>query len=531
MRDNQCFGRARPWKLAESHPPPEQPRGHGSTLRGRPRQQRGPRPDRLGHVGRLDRPAATSPSAFARPRPGAGSSTSSPSPTSTPTAGSTCWASPRRAARAGARAREQSLPLAGHPAPGREGLRRRPDQLVRPRRRGRGPGRPARSEAGDQRADRPFRPGRSAQVRRRPDRLAQRDRRRRSSTRRPTRSSSPSSGSRAPARSCSPSTAPPCASSPTSSGGRRWASASTHRTRPALAQTEDWVKIRGDQLAPRDGVYDVRITAELWETHYWDHVSLMVVDHPSGTEVFVDERFARQPPPLAVHADRAAASRRLRPGRSGPRRDSKTSPPATAATWTASAAASTRGSRATTGSRSSSATTCRATGRSGWWRTAGFIPPTARSTSPSVRAGEPSRRAWSWKSRPPDGGWTVARADLGFPAGKNKTILVDLDGIFRPRRPPPVPAPDEPGNLLGFARRRRRPRPRRRSKTQRLAPQSAELRLRGYSLMTQADASSPELPRLRHAHRHGPALARPDRLLHPVRRRPRAARRRSTIAT
>ena len=69
-----------------------------------------------------------------------------------------------------------------------------------------------------------------------------------------------------------------------------------------VAQTEDWVKIRGDQLAPRDGSYDVRITAELWETHYWDHVALMVVDHPSGTEVFVDERFARRPPPLVVQA-------------------------------------------------------------------------------------------------------------------------------------------------------------------------------------------------------------------------------------
>src|SRR6201999_626549 len=58
-------------------------------------------------------------------------------------------------------------------------------------------------------------------------------------------------------------------------------------------QTEDWVKIRGDQLKARNGSYDVRITAELWETHYFDHVSLMVVDHPAGTEVFVDERFAQ----------------------------------------------------------------------------------------------------------------------------------------------------------------------------------------------------------------------------------------------
>ena len=49
-----------------------------------------------------------------------------------------------------------------------------------------------------------------------------------------------------------------------------------------VSQTEDWVRIAGDQLRPRDGVYDVRITAELWETHFFDHVSLLVVDHPGG---------------------------------------------------------------------------------------------------------------------------------------------------------------------------------------------------------------------------------------------------------
>jgi hypothetical protein len=67
-----------------------------------------------------------------------------------------------------------------------------------------------------------------------------------------------------------------------------------------VRQTEDWVKIRGDQLVARDGVYDVRITAELWETHFVDHVALMVVDHPGDEEVFVDERFARESPELAV---------------------------------------------------------------------------------------------------------------------------------------------------------------------------------------------------------------------------------------
>src|SRR5262249_26999154 len=69
-----------------------------------------------------------------------------------------------------------------------------------------------------------------------------------------------------------------------------------------VTQTEDWVKIRGDQLVARDGAYDVRITAELWETHFIDHVSLLVVDHPKDVDVFVDERFAREAPALAVRA-------------------------------------------------------------------------------------------------------------------------------------------------------------------------------------------------------------------------------------
>jgi hypothetical protein len=76
-----------------------------------------------------------------------------------------------------------------------------------------------------------------------------------------------------------------------------------------VTQTEDWVKIRGDQLAAKDGYYDVRITAELWETHFFDHVSLMVVDRPIDVEVFVDERFsAARPPALAVQAVRGLRS-------------------------------------------------------------------------------------------------------------------------------------------------------------------------------------------------------------------------------
>ena len=59
-----------------------------------------------------------------------------------------------------------------------------------------------------------------------------------------------------------------------------------------IAATEEWYKIGRDQLAPHDGYYDLRITGELWETYYYDYLALMAVDHPAGTEIFTDERFA-----------------------------------------------------------------------------------------------------------------------------------------------------------------------------------------------------------------------------------------------
>jgi Tfp pilus assembly protein PilF len=69
-----------------------------------------------------------------------------------------------------------------------------------------------------------------------------------------------------------------------------------------IAATEEWYRIRRDQLLPRDGFYDLRFTAELWEVYYYDHLALMTVDHPVGTEVFVDERFVIPPAKLAVTA-------------------------------------------------------------------------------------------------------------------------------------------------------------------------------------------------------------------------------------
>jgi len=36
--------------------------------------------------------------------------------------------------------------------------------------------------------------------------------------------------------------------------------------------------------------YELRITAELWEAEYFDQFKLFAIDHPSGTDIFTNEK-------------------------------------------------------------------------------------------------------------------------------------------------------------------------------------------------------------------------------------------------
>ncbi len=64
---------------------------------------------------------------------------------------------------------------------------------------------------------------------------------------------------------------------------------------------DDYFKIEGRQLAARDGRYVLQFTEELWETAYFDYCRLFAVDHPAGTDVFVDEKCLAPPyPPLRI---------------------------------------------------------------------------------------------------------------------------------------------------------------------------------------------------------------------------------------
>ena len=55
--------------------------------------------------------------------------------------------------------------------------------------------------------------------------------------------------------------------------------------------SQEYLRIPGSSLQPRDGKYVLQLTEELWETAYADHLKLLAVDHPDSVDVFVDERF------------------------------------------------------------------------------------------------------------------------------------------------------------------------------------------------------------------------------------------------
>ena len=60
--------------------------------------------------------------------------------------------------------------------------------------------------------------------------------------------------------------------------------------------SDDYLKIPGKSLKPKNGIYSLQVTSELWETIYIDKLELVAVDHPDSLDIFVPEQFG--PPPF-----------------------------------------------------------------------------------------------------------------------------------------------------------------------------------------------------------------------------------------
>ena len=200
-----------------------------------------------------------------------------------------------------------------------------------------------------------------------------------------------------------------------------------------------------------DGVYDVRITAELWETHFFDHVSLLVVDHPGG------HRGLRR---RALLRGRAAGA-----GRPGGARTCAPVPRALGRTRRATSRAlvaardgrylATFAHGALPGDRRGSLRRVRAPAASARLRRPVLLAQRLDLSDRQQhqrrdRAGRRRRGRAGCRSRrrTRTAAGESSTPDLGFPAGKNKTILIDLSAR---RWRAAAPAADEPRDLLGRA--------------------------------------------------------------------------------
>ena len=60
---------------------------------------------------------------------------------------------------------------------------------------------------------------------------------------------------------------------------------------------DEYIQISGESLAPRNGFYEIRVTEELREVVYLDQVKLLAIDHPAELDVVTNEKFKAPPFP------------------------------------------------------------------------------------------------------------------------------------------------------------------------------------------------------------------------------------------
>ncbi len=198
-------------------------------------------------------------------------------------------------------------------------------------------------------------------------------------------------------------------------------------TRKNIPNSGEWIKVDGDRLASVDGKLSLRFIEPMEEVNYIDQLRLVAVDHPQDVEVNPDERFLDDPP---FASGRVIASKGARlpvgawdgEGRDVlnvlSRRDHKFASGFTATPY--DGFANLHSLTLDLGELNTSAPLkllmtgyvnyFSATSLYAAWQ-AGIKP-----ISPYVEA------------QKPDGSWVTIPGEAGFPAGLERTIVVDLTG-------------------------------------------------------------------------------------------------------
>jgi tetratricopeptide (TPR) repeat protein len=260
-----------------------------------------------------------------------------------------------------------------------------------------------------------------------------------------------------------------------------------------VAATGEWYKIGRDQLVPHNGYYDLRITAELWEVYYYDYLALMAVDHPVGTEIFVDERFVI--PPLKLGLTTVTTPHEIARAIDDTGQDVTDIVRALDGKALASFG---RGQyQGITRDHYLEVDLGDHAPKSGplYLIAQGSIHDTESSVNVAITQG--SRwRAHGLSLEVPNGhgGWVTAQDNLGFPAGRKKTILFNLTDVFRPGTPRRVRIRTNL-EIYWDAIHWAQGAPDTQLKTVTLSPDVADLHYRGYSVMHMPGAArAPEVP-------------------------------------
>lgn len=253
---------------------------------------------------------------------------------------------------------------------------------------------------------------------------------------------------------------------------------STSAFAPAGA-SQEYVRISGDALRPRDGRYVLQLTEELWETAYADEVKLVAVDRPDSVDVFVDERFV---PPGPVSLRLYQIARRMAPRSAIDERGHDVLPALRDADDVYVSNLTPMQYQGVVEPHHIVLDLGPDAGRPGTYLfLRGWIYPTdasinvALSQQSAIALAPPALEV-----RDANGAWRRV-ADIGFPSGKDKTIVVDLSGTF--------PTSDRHVRIRtnmqiywdqAFVARELTNGP---AKTTTLAPTSADLHPRGFSRM------------------------------------------------
>jgi hypothetical protein len=201
------------------------------------------------------------------------------------------------------------------------------------------------------------------------------------------------------------------------------------------AASREYLRIPGARLRPDGGRYLLQITEELWEIAYVDEVKLLAIDHPDSVELFVDEKFV---PPVEPELRLFRVNRRLLPvsATDGRGNDVLATLSAQDARYVSNLEVGPYQGIVRSHEVVLELPPEAASAERPFLFLQGWIFPTDASINVAVSQSD-AVASMSPRLEVPDGrgGWRTAIADIGFPAGKDKTVVVDLAGSVVPEDP------------------------------------------------------------------------------------------------